>query len=172
MRTTDRRRIDHDLDRELRRSLAIERTLTSVRPVARRNLEPGVVVWAHVPFEDIDCWKLRPAVVISAHQRVVRLHPITGAISRLAHDGYLEIGDLAEAGLERACAINLRREVELDHIDIVSIAGRLSHTDRARLDIARVLVPLLTLPSLGIIRFPERGRPVGDAVTSTSESHA
>jgi hypothetical protein len=29
--------------------------------VAKKKLQPGVVVWAHVPFEELDADKTRPA---------------------------------------------------------------------------------------------------------------
>src|SRR5947208_4842363 len=34
--------------------------LAIVRPVAKTSLTPGTVVWAHVPYEECDGYKLRP----------------------------------------------------------------------------------------------------------------
>jgi hypothetical protein len=152
MRTTDRRKRDREANRTLQGLLETERSLRTVQRMPRTRLEPGVIAWAHIPFEDNDSWKLRPVVIIEARGRSVRIRPITGALSRLRHDRYLEIDDLRSARLDRPCAVSLRREIDLDVIDLVSLRGTLSAGDYLRLQVAEAFLPFVDLPSLGVAR--------------------
>lgn len=105
--------------------------LTGVSPVPLGRLEPGVVVWAHVPFADMTAEKSRPAVVVCRRGRDVTLRPITSSTRRFVLRDHIEVIDLEAAGLGRRSAV-LEREVTVDRIEITSICGELSEADRAR----------------------------------------
>ena len=49
--------------------------MTTVKQVALTRLVPGAVVWAHIPFEECDQEKTRPAVVVDKSGRDVILRP-------------------------------------------------------------------------------------------------
>ncbi len=108
--------------------------LSVVRSVARRALVPGVVVLAHVPYEDEQhTSKLRPAVVTGVAGRNVTVLPATSAESRRRYAGrHCELVDPAAAGLLRATGIRLS-EVTLDLVDMVAVIGRLGTEDEERL---------------------------------------
>ncbi|MCU0268206.1 MAG: hypothetical protein MUF83_06105 [Acidimicrobiales bacterium] len=133
-------------ERFLRRSLAVDHVLRGAPAVPLRRTTRGVVVWAHIPFEDTDEWKLRPALVAAVEGMTLRLHPISGALSRLGRPGYLEILDLDAVGLERPCAVNLARLVEVERIDTLSVSGTLSVQDTLRFEVAAGLQPFASLP--------------------------
>lgn len=106
--------------------------LALVQPIARRALETGTVVWAHVPYETLDGEKTRPAVVIEVRGREVVVAP--GTTSRRAAEfphRYLPIADLEAAGLTRRTWL-VNRVVVIDLIELVSISGRLGELDLAR----------------------------------------
>ena len=105
--------------------------LTRVRPVPMKRLEPGTVVWAHIPFADRNCEKTRPALVVRRDGRDVTLRPITSSSGRFGLRDHTEVIDLSEAGLTRRSAV-VGREVTVDRIEIISICGELSEADRAR----------------------------------------
>ncbi len=123
------------MSRPRRRSVDVEmgRPLTTVARVPKSSLSPGNVVWAHVPYDEGDREKTRPAVVASVEGRTISLLPITSASRRTAFaKRYAEIFDFAHAGLTRPCAVALKIK-EVDLIDIVAVAGRLSDIDRRRI---------------------------------------
>lgn len=106
--------------------------LASVRRIPKTQLVPGAVVWAHVPYEEDDGEKTRPAVVKGLRGRDLTLLPGTTSQSRNRFPGlYVEVEDLASAGLSRATAIRTT-PVTVDIIDVINIAGELSETDAAR----------------------------------------
>src|SRR4051812_12725651 len=76
--------------------------LSIVKPVPRSRLVAGIVVWAHVPYEDGTGEKTRPAVVLSASGHKVVVLPATTSPSRLRYpDLYVEVADLDGAGIVR-----------------------------------------------------------------------
>jgi hypothetical protein len=154
MQQRDRRRDGHQRDRWLRQALATDRALHTVSPIALRRLRPGVVVWAHIPFQEVDGWKLRPAVVVRAEARTVLLRPVTGAASRFGRHDHVELEDLDTAGLAHPCAVRLGRDVEVDRTDVVTLAGRLSLIDELRIEVTEALSPFFALPSLGVVAPP------------------
>jgi len=108
--------------------------LRRARPVARTRLSRGTVVWARVPFiDDPDGSKLRPAVVVSIDGRTVTVLPITSSlkdsVQRSSH--YVALREWAEAGLTRPCLV-ARRRVEVDVIDVATVAGALTSDDHDR----------------------------------------
>ncbi len=106
--------------------------LSIVKPVPRNRLVPGVVVWAHVPFDDEPGEKTRPAVVVSASAHDVVVHPVTTTPKRHHYpDRYVEIIDLTDAGVIRPCAV-ATRTVEVPRIDLINITGELSTADAER----------------------------------------
>ena len=131
-RIPKRRRHQFDVERqeERRTPRRTERlNFAAVRPVAKTKLQPGVVVWAHVPFEELDADKTRPAVVKAVVGRNVTLLPGTTAASRYRYPGrYYELTDLAAAGLSRETGICLE-ERTVDLIEIVQIIGMLADAD-------------------------------------------
>lgn len=169
-RTQPRRRRSRELrqrcDEQLRRAERVHRSMRTVRPVPTRRLQRGAIVWAHVPFADTDGWKLRPGLVTGADRRMVRLHPISSALSRLGRPGYLEIVDLDAAGLDRPSGVNLLREVELPHIEVILLAGALSAADGIRFEVHTALLPVLALPDLGPVRSVAGGFLTGRAAAS------
>lgn len=105
--------------------------LATVRPVAKGRLLPGVVVWAHVPFAEVETEKTRPAVIKSVSGRNVTILPASSATSRHRFPArYAELRDPRDAGLSRPTGIR-RREVTVDLIEIISIIGILSDADMA-----------------------------------------
>jgi hypothetical protein len=107
--------------------------LSAVRPVAKTQLRPGVVVWAHIPFVEVDTEKTRPAIVKATVGRQVTLLPATSAASRHRFPSqYVELRELRPAGLSRPTGVQ-RREVTIDLIEIVDIVGTLSDDDLSTL---------------------------------------
>ena len=103
--------------------------LAVVKPVPANRLKLGSVVWAHVPFEDCDGHKTRPAVVVTTDRRSAVLLP--GSTSRRRLDlpqRYQELTDLASAGLARPTGIRLQPTV-VDRVDLVDLCGELSDDD-------------------------------------------
>jgi hypothetical protein len=110
--------------------------LRRVRPVARTRLSRGTVVWARIPFvDDPDGSKLRPAVVAAIDGRTVTVLPITSSqkdsVRQSASSLYVLLRDWADAGLTRPCLVT-RRFVDIDTIDVATVAGELSTRDRER----------------------------------------
>lgn len=104
--------------------------LNRVRRIPRTHLTPGTVVWAHVPFEDADAEKTRPAVVVRRSRRDIELFPGTSSESRFRHPTrYMEIEDLDMAGLARPTGVRLT-SVVVDIIEIIEIVGSLGDDDR------------------------------------------
>ncbi len=112
---------------------------TSLRIVARNCLHPGMVVWAHVPFEDADGYKTRPAVVVGRRGRDVVLLPCTTSSRRHQRPGYVEIRHWEAAGLPRPTGVR-RASLTVDYLEIVSIVGNLADEDAA------ALLPVSTRP--------------------------
>ena len=105
--------------------------LAVVRPVAKTALTRGTVVWAHIPFEETDDYKLRPVVVSHLAGRDVTVYPGTTSDKRHRYPwGYRELTELDSAGLGRATGVRLE-PITIDVIDIVTIAGALGPDDRA-----------------------------------------
>jgi hypothetical protein len=103
--------------------------LAVVRPVAKTALTPGTVVWAHVPYEETDGYKLRPAIVSHLSGRDVTLFPATTSGNRHRYSTiYRELVDLGSAGLRRATGVE-RAGSTIDVIDVVSVAGVLGADD-------------------------------------------
>lgn len=143
MRTSDRRKVRQKAHQLFRKAVSIQHDLLTVHRVPHNQLVPGTVVWAHIPYQEIDTEKLRPALVVGFDGSRVTLRPITSAESRRRLDGYIELEHPAAAGLDRPCAVSLRRTVELDPIELVSRAGELSLFDFLAVEIGTVLLPVL-----------------------------
>jgi hypothetical protein len=106
--------------------------MATVRRVPRTQLVRGAVVWAHVPYEEDNGEKSRPAVVVELRGRDLTLLPATTSRSRHLFTGrYIEVHDLAAAGLSRATAIRTT-PVTVDIIEVINIIGALSGTDVQR----------------------------------------
>jgi hypothetical protein len=103
--------------------------LSRFEPVPKCRLVRGAVVWAHIPFEEGEGEKTRPAVVIERRGRNVVLKPATTSSSwrRYPHR-YVEIQDIGVAGLRRPTAVR-SDQVIVDLIEIVDLVGRLSEED-------------------------------------------
>jgi len=107
--------------------------LTAVRPVARNQLRPGTVIWAHIPYAEIDEEKTRPAIVQSVCGHSVTVHPATTSVARRRYPNrYVELIDLTGTGLRRATGVQVR-PLTIDTMEIVNIAGHLSDADHDRL---------------------------------------
>lgn len=120
--------------------------LTVVRPVPANQLTLGAVVWAHVPYEDCDDYKTRPAVVIATDRRSTVLLPGTTSVGRLRlPQRYQELSDLTSTGLSRPTGIRLQ-PIIVGRLDLVDLCGDLSDddiealTDRVDLAAARQLL--------------------------------
>ena len=129
MRPDRRRRERLRAHAELRMLRARARRLAGARPVAKNGLHLGVVVWAHVPFQDGD-GKLRPAVVTARRGHTVVVRPVTSQPRRLAQAGYGPLERWAEAGLVRRSAVR-QMDVPIALADIVCIVGELHPDDVA-----------------------------------------
>jgi hypothetical protein len=87
-------------------------------------------VWAHVPYEDGQGEKLRPAVVVERCGRDLTILPATTSASRWRYpNSSVEVRDLAAAGLTKPTGIKVR-SVTVDIIEVVDIVGRLGEADR------------------------------------------
>jgi hypothetical protein len=104
--------------------------VTRLRIVARNRLRPGTVVWVHVPFEDAEDDKIRPAVVLSCRGRDVVLLPCTTSVRRHQRPGYVEIKHWQAAGRPRPTGVR-RASLTVDYLEIVNIAGDLADEDAA-----------------------------------------
>lgn len=105
------------------------RKLNEVRPVAKKRLRQGAVVWARVPFADGTGEKKRPAVVEERVGRTVTLRPITTSNNRHRLNAH-EVIDLTAAGLIRPSGVGLQSR-QVDLIDVLSVVGELGHDDEA-----------------------------------------
>jgi hypothetical protein len=104
--------------------------LACVEPVAKRRLHPGAVVWAHVPFRELDLDKTRPAVIQSARGRVVTVFAGSSALTRRRFpDLYVELSDLSAAGLRRPTGVRRSVLFTIDLSDVLSITGELAAED-------------------------------------------
>lgn len=105
--------------------------LASVKRVPRTQLVPGTVVWAHVPFEDGQGEKVRPAVVVERCGRDLVVFPGTTSASRWNHPSlYVEVRDLGAARLARPTGIRTR-SVTIDVMEVLDIVGQLGEADRS-----------------------------------------
>ena len=142
----DRRWRDAGLRRHRRgHSVHVDRLHPVVRvtTVARRHIVPGAVLLARVPFaEDASVTKIRPVIVHCLEGDAVVVQPCTSSPEGRRSPGCLEIGDLNEAGLNRATSA-LARIVRLTRTDLIEVQGHLSEVD------ARRLLPWLTASSQG-----------------------
>jgi len=103
----------------------------ALKPPALRQLEAGTVVLAQVPYIDNDGWKTRPAVILSAGDRVVQLQPITSSW-KSGDLRCMELLDWEAAGLLKPCAL-VSRSIELDRrYDLTCVIGKLSDRDWTR----------------------------------------
>lgn len=103
--------------------------LAVVKPVPANQLTLGAVVWAHVPYEDYDGHKTRPAVVVAADRRSAVLLPGSTSGRRLQLPRrYQELTDLASAGLSRPTGIRIQPTV-VDRLELVDLCGDLSDAD-------------------------------------------
>ncbi|MFI6262185.1 hypothetical protein [Micromonospora sp. NPDC051006] len=113
--------------------------LSVVRLVARNRLLPGVLVWARVPFEDNILYKIRPAVVLGCRGRDVVILPCTSSPARHRRiDQPIELMDVETAGLRRPTAVR-RTALSVDLVDVLTVIGELSDTDRRRVLCAAVV---------------------------------
>jgi hypothetical protein len=103
-----------------------------LRIVPRNRLHPGTVVWVHIPFEDAEGYKIRPAVVLRRVGRDVVLLPCTTSGRRRQRPGYVEIKHWQAAGLPRPTGVR-RASLTVDYLEIVNIAGNLADEDAAAL---------------------------------------
>ena len=123
--------------------------VTRLRIVPRNRLRPGTVVWVHIPFEDVEGDKIRPAVVLCCHGRDVVLLPCTTSVRRRQRPGYVEIKHWQAAGLARPTGVR-RASLTVDYLEIVNIAGNLADEDAAALLPASARPhPLLPPPAEG-----------------------
>jgi len=106
--------------------------VTRLRIVPRNRLHPGTVVWVHIPFEDVEGDKIRPAVVLRCHGRDIVLLPCTTSMRRHQRPGYVEIKHWQAAGLPRPTGVR-RTSLTVDYLEIVNIAGDLADEDAATL---------------------------------------
>jgi hypothetical protein len=128
----DERRRDRGERGALRARVVAE--LRRVRPVARNRLVRGAVIWARVPYVDEpDDSKMRPAVVVGVDGRTVHVLPITSSQKDSVRQSslYILLRDWAQAGLTRPCLVT-RRLVDIDVIDVATVAGELSDEDASR----------------------------------------
>jgi hypothetical protein len=103
--------------------------LATVKRVPRTRLVPGAVVWAHVPYEDGEGEKTRPAVVVELRGRDLTILPGTTSKRRLdTSRGYVEVRDLAAAGLNRSTGVRTS-SVTIDIIEVIGVVGRLGEAD-------------------------------------------
>lgn len=118
--------------------------VTRLRIVPRNRLHPGTVVWVHIPFEDVQGDKIRPAIVLRCTGRDVVLLPCTTSVRRHQRPGYLEIKHWQAAGLTRPTGVR-RASLTVDYLEIVNIVGDLADEDAGALlpasDCARRLLP-------------------------------
>ncbi|MDA8045209.1 MAG: hypothetical protein M0Z30_08245 [Actinomycetota bacterium] len=106
--------------------------LSCVEPVAKRRLRTGAVVWAHVPFRELDDDKTRPAVVQETRGRVVTVLAGSSSLTRRRYpDLYVELSDLAAAGLRRPTGVRRAVLFAVDLSDVLSITGELGAQDMA-----------------------------------------
>ncbi len=116
-------------NREYREYRLFAQRLCAAKPVAKSRLGPGVVVWARVPFVDIDGWKTRPAVVKTVQGRLVSLAPGSSSASRWRFPNeFVEVTNLANSGLRRPTGFR-RRDVTVDIAEVVDIVGNLADPD-------------------------------------------
>jgi hypothetical protein len=84
-----------------------------------------------VPYAEVDDEKTRPAVVKCVVGRQVIILPGFSAASRFRFPTkYVELRDLDAAGLYRPTGVR-RKEVTVDRIEIIDVAGHLSDFDMA-----------------------------------------
>lgn len=104
--------------------------LTCVEPVAKGRLRPGAVVWAHVPFRELDEEKTRPAVVHSIRGHIVTVLAGSSSLNRRRFAGlYVELADLAAAGLRRPTGVRRSVLFTVDLSDVISLVGHLASID-------------------------------------------
>jgi mRNA-degrading endonuclease toxin of MazEF toxin-antitoxin module len=100
-----------------------------VKPVALRNLQPGTVVYAHVPFADGTGSKARPAVVLRADTHTVDVAPITSR-DRRDHPAYTGLSSWRGAGLSRP-SFAARQVIQIPRSAVYSVVGTLTDDDFA-----------------------------------------
>lgn len=106
----------------------------ALREQFHQTLEPGVVVFAHVPFEDDPSrYKTRPVVVIAQEGDIVYTHPLTS--KNLTARGAVALPNWQSAGLTRPCAAQ-PRVVALDRLEIGVRIGRLHPSDQHLVNLA------------------------------------
>jgi hypothetical protein len=117
--------------RQTRQREKVVVSLRGAKPVAQRQLVPGAVAYAQVPFADGTGWKSRPAVVVAVRGREVTVRPITTDRRWKTRSDlrYVFIDDWESAGLNRPSAV-CPRQVTLDRMAITGLVGCLSESDR------------------------------------------
>jgi hypothetical protein len=104
-----------------------------VEVVPQGASRPGVVVRAHVPFDDAMDHKTRPVVVVGVEGHEVLCHKCTSTDRRFDLKArYVQVVDLLAAGLTRATRIELKI-VRLDLSEITNVFGELGESDLANL---------------------------------------
>lgn len=123
--------IDSTHHRSTRTERAIKQDAKSLRPVAMKQLRPGVIIDCWVPFADTDDYKRRPAVVTRASKHDVRIFPLTTSLGhrRLKTPIYV-LHHWEESGLHRATGMQ-RREVTIARSDVLGVSGELMGEDRS-----------------------------------------
>lgn len=123
--------IDSTHHRDTRTERAVRQDTKSLRPVAMKHLQPGVIIDCWVPFTDTDDYKRRPAVVVEANKHEVRVFPLTTSLGhrRLKTPIYL-LHHWAESGLNRPTGMQ-RREATIARSDVLGFSGELIGEDRS-----------------------------------------
>jgi hypothetical protein len=106
-----------------RAPLGMERRLTGVSPVPLRQLQPGAVVRARIPFaQPTDGDKVRPALVVRCSQRPLVVVPIHSAKWNLRQARWLPVPESIAESLARASQF-APRLVELDRMEVIEVLG-------------------------------------------------
>lgn len=116
-------------DAGVRRWRQLAKTGPEEGAIRSRQVLPGSVVWAHVPFTDRASWKTRPAVVLSVSEGSVTLLPGYSSPSRWRFAAqYLELRDLDGTGLLRPTGLR-RKPVTVEITEVGALAGRVGAHD-------------------------------------------
>jgi hypothetical protein len=118
-----------EVERQARQREKVATTLRGAKPVATRQLKPGTVAYAQVPFADGTGWKSRPAVIVSVRGREVVVRPITTRREWKPRTAVsVPLRDWEAAGLSRPSQVS-PLSVALDRMAVTGIVGRLSDVD-------------------------------------------
>ena len=118
-------------ERQARQREKVATTLRGAKAIPARQLKPGVVAYAQVPFADGTGWKSRPAVVVSVQGREVVVRPITTRREwKIRSALSVPLRDWEKAGLSRPSEV-APLSVVLDRMEVTGIVGRLTDADLA-----------------------------------------